>query len=152
MRTPSGVLRGYPVAYIPDTPSYTKNRKPCLLCGMFGARPSSGTDHDISRKECVTLVDARGTCGSRERCLGWRCGACGAIASPVPVGNLRLYWIISMSLEPRFRHTCDDTLEDNSLLYHNDSNILPLPCGTFNPPSHTSTVGVSGRAPLEFGG
>ena len=43
--------------------------KPCLLCGMFGARSSSGTDHNISRKEYVTLVDAWGTCGSRERCL-----------------------------------------------------------------------------------
>ena len=50
------------------------------------------------------------------------------------------------------RHTCDDALEDNSLSYRNGSNILPLPCGTFNPPSHTSTVGVSGRTPLEFGG
>ena len=35
-----------------------------------------------------------------------------------------------MSLESRFRHTCDDALEDNSLLYRNGSNILPLPCGT----------------------
>ena len=32
------------------------------------------------------------------------------------------------------------------------SNILPLPCATFNPTSHTSTVQVSGRSPLEFGG
>ena len=32
--------------------------KPCLLCGMFGARSSSGTDHNISRQECFTLVDA----------------------------------------------------------------------------------------------
>ena len=52
-----------------------------------------------------------------------------------------------MSLEPRFRHTCDDALEDNSLLYRNGFNILPLPCETFNPPSHTSTLGVSGRTP-----
>ena len=44
--------------------------KPCLLCGMFGARSSSGTDHNISRKEYVTLVDAWGTRGSRERSLG----------------------------------------------------------------------------------
>ena len=28
-----------------------------------------------------------------------------------------------MSLEPRFRHTCDDALEDNSFLYH---NVEPL--------------------------
>ena len=47
-----------------------KKCKPCLLCGMFGARSSSGTDHNISRKECVTVVDAWGTCDSRERCLG----------------------------------------------------------------------------------
>ena len=76
---------------------------------------------------------------------------CGAIPSPVPVGKLRLYWIISMSLEPRFRHTCDDALEDNSLLYCKGSNILPLPCATFNPPSHTSTVQLLGSTPLEFG-
>ena len=75
MRTPSGVLRGYPVAYIPYTPSYTEECKPCLLCGMFGARSSSGTDHNIARKECVTLVNAWGTYGSRERCLEWWCGA-----------------------------------------------------------------------------
>ena len=56
-----------------------------------------------------------------------------------------------MSLEPRFRHTCDDALEDSSLLYCNDSNIVPLPCGTFNPPNHTSTVGVSGRTPSNLG-
>ena len=67
-------LRGYPVAYIPYTPSYTEKSKPFLLCGMFGDRSSSGTDHTISRRECVTLVDAWGTCGSCERCLGWWCG------------------------------------------------------------------------------
>ena len=77
---------------------------------------------------------------------------CVAIASPVPVGKLRLYWITWMSLEPRFRHTCDDAHKDNSLLYRKGSNILPLPYKSFNPPSHTSTVGVSGRTSLEFGG
>ena len=76
----------------------------------------------------------------------------GAIASPVPGGTLRLYWITWISLEPRFRHTCDDAHQDNSLLYHRDSDILPLPCGRFNPQGHTSTVGVSGRTSLEFGG
>ena len=81
------------------------------------------------------------------------CGTveCGAIPPPVLVGKLRLYWIVWMSLEPRFRHTCDDALKDNFLLYRNGSNILPLPCGTFNPPSHTSIVGVSGRTPLDLG-
>ena len=59
------------MAYIPHTPSYTEKCKPCLLCGMFGARSSSGTDHNTSRKECVAVVDAWGTCGARERCLGW---------------------------------------------------------------------------------
>ena len=60
--------------------------------------------------------------------------------------------IIWISLEPRFRHTCDDAHQDNSLLYRKGSNILSLPGGTFNPPSHTSTVHVSGRTLLEFGG
>ena len=64
---------GNPVAYTPHTPSYTEKCKPFLLCGMFGARSSSGTDYNISRKECVTVVDALGTCGARERCLGWWC-------------------------------------------------------------------------------
>ena len=77
---------------------------------------------------------------------------CGATPSPVPVRKLRFYWIIWMSLEPRFIHTCDDAQEDDSLFYRTGSNILPLPCATFNPPSHTSTVQVSGRAPLKFGG
>ena len=56
-----------------------------------------------------------------------------------------------MRLKPRFRHTCDDALEDNSLLYRKGSNILPLPCATFNSPSHTSTVQVSGRTPSNWG-
>ena len=66
---------------------------------------------------------------------------CGAIPSPVPVGKLRLYWIIWTSLEPRFRHIYDDAHQDNSLLCRKGSNILPLPCATFNLPSHTSTCG-----------
>ena len=140
------------MAYIPHTPAYTEKCKPCLLWGMFGARSSSDTDHNISRKECVTVVDAWGTCGDRERCSGWCYRVSDAIPSPVPVGRLRLYWITWMSLEPRFRHTCDDAHQDNSLLYRKGSNILPLPCGSFKPPSHTSTVGVSGRTSLEFEG
>ena len=57
-----------------------------------------------------------------------------------------------MSLEPRFRHTCDDALEDISLSYRKGYNVLPLPYNFFNLPSHMSTVGVSGRTSLEFGG
>ena len=60
---PSGLHSTYAVIY--------RKCKPCLLCGMFGARSSSVTDHNISRKECVTVVDAWGTCGARERCSGW---------------------------------------------------------------------------------
>ena len=58
--------------YIPHTPAYTEKCKPWLPCGMFGARSNSGTDHNISRKECVTVVDAWGAWGDRERCSGWR--------------------------------------------------------------------------------
>ena len=54
-------------------------------------------------------------------------------------------------LEATVQTHLDDALEDTSLLYRNGSNILPLPCGKFNPPSHTSTVGVSCRTSLEFG-
>ena len=46
----------------------------------------------------------------------------------------------------------DDAHKDNPLLYRKGYNTLPLPRESFNPPSHTSTVGVSGRTPLEFGG
>ena len=59
---PGGLRSIYAIIY--------RKYKPCLLCDMFGARSSSGTDHNISKKECVTLVDAWGTCGPRERCLG----------------------------------------------------------------------------------
>ena len=51
---------------------YTEKCKPWLLCGMFGARLSIDTDHNISRKECVTVLDAWGAWGDRERCSGWR--------------------------------------------------------------------------------
>ena len=70
----AGYLLDHSGDYIPYTPSYTVECNPCLLCGMFGARSSSGTDHNIPRKECVTLIDAWGTRGSRERCLEWWCG------------------------------------------------------------------------------
>ena len=76
---------------------------------------------------------------------------CGAIPTPVSVGKLRLYWIILISLEPRARHTCDDVQEANSLLYRTGFHILPLPCATSNPQSHTSTLQVSGRPPSNFG-
>ena len=66
-----------------------------------------------------------GACGAHERCLGWwyRAGY-GAIPPPVTVGKLRLYWIIWISLESRFSHTCDDAQEANSLLYRTGSNVL----------------------------
>ena len=76
----------------------------------------------------------------------------GAIPTPLPVGKLRLYWIIWISFEPRFSHTCDYAQEANSLLYRTGSNILPLSHATSNPSSHTSTVQISGRTVLEFGG
>ena len=67
MRIHSGVPSGLHSTYA----SIDRKCKLCLLCGMFGARSSSGRDHNISRKECVTVVDAWGTCGAREHCLGW---------------------------------------------------------------------------------
>ena len=56
-----------------------------------------------------------------------------------------------MSLEARLKHTCDDALEDNSLLYRKGYNILPQPYNFFNPASHTSIAGVSGRPPSNLG-
>ena len=79
---------------------------------------------NISRKQCVTaVVNAWKTCGVRESCLGLRYR--GIRPTPVPVGKLRLYWIIWISLEPRARHTCDHVKEANSLLYRTGSHILP---------------------------
>ena len=57
-----------------------------------------------------------------------------------------------MSLEPRFRDTCDEAHTVTPLLYRKGYNILPLPYNFFNPTSHTSSVGVSGRTSLEFEG
>ena len=62
-----------------------------------------------------------------------------------------------MSLEPRFRDTCDEAPNDEapklkSLLYRKGYNILPMPYNLFNPPSHTSMAGVSCRSSVEFGG
>ena len=57
-----------------------------------------------------------------------------------------------MSLEPQFRDTCDEAPKVTFLLYSKGYNILPLLYNFFDPPSHTSTVGVSGRPSLEFGG
>ena len=57
-----------------------------------------------------------------------------------------------MSLEPRFRDTYDEAPQVTSLLYCKDYNILSLPYDLFNPPSHTSTVGVSCTTSVEFGG
>ena len=73
---------------MPRTPAYTEKCKPCLLCGMFGARLSSDTDHIISRKECVTVVGAWGSRWRRERYSGSGIAYCGLIASPVPVGEI----------------------------------------------------------------
>ena len=145
-------IRGCPVAYIPHTPAYTEKCKLCFLCGMFGARSSSGTYHNISRKECVTVVDAWGAGGARERCLGWWYRGMRRNTFSRTSRGIEAYWIIWISLEPRFRHTCDNAQEANSLLYRTGSNILSSPCPTFNPLTHTSTVQVSGRTPLEFGG
>ena len=48
-----------------------------------------------------------------------------------------------MSLEPRFRDTCDEAPKVTSLLYRKGYNILPLPYNFFNPPSRPpSNLGV----------
>ena len=77
---------------------------------------------------------------------------CGAIPTHVPVGRLRLSWIIWISLEPRARHACEDAQEAISLLYRTGFHSLSFPCVISSSPSHTSTLQVSGRTPLEFGG
>ena len=108
--------------------------------------------HNISRKESVTVVDAWGTCGDHERCSGWR----------YRVMRRNTFSRTSRKNEALLDHldelgatvqtTPATTLTKITPFYRKGSNILPLPCGTFNPPSHTSTVRVSDRTPLEFGG
>ena len=71
----------------------------------------------------------------------------GAISPPVAVGKLSLYWI---SLLPRARHTCEEPSAQNPPSYRTGSHILPLLHITSNPPSHTRTLQVSGRTPLEL--
>ena len=70
----------------------------------------------------------------------------------MPVGEIEALLDHLDELEPRFRDTCDEAHKLTSLLYRKSYNILPLPYNFFNPQSHTSTVGVSSRASLEFGG
>ena len=107
-------------------------------------------DDNISAKQCITVVDAWGVCGARERCLELRYrGIWRNTYSTSTNRELRLYWI---SLEPCARHTCEDVPEANSLLYRTGAHILPLPCATSNVPSHMSILQVSGRTPLELGG
>ena len=55
---------------------------------MFGARSSSDTDHYISKKECVTVVDAWGHVANASNVQDGGIASCGAIASPVPVGEI----------------------------------------------------------------
>ena len=56
-----------------------------------------------------------------------------------------------MSLEPRFRHTCDDAPKVTPLLYRKGYNILSLPYDFFNPPSHMSTVRSRAGPPSNLG-
>ena len=45
---------------MPHTLAYTEKCKPCLLCGMFGARSSSDTDHVTSQERNASLLWMRG--------------------------------------------------------------------------------------------
>ena len=104
---------------------------------------------NISRKQCVTVVDVWGVCGARERCLGLPYRGMRPNTYSCTSREMRLYWI---SLEPPARHTCKDVPEANSLLYRTGSHVLPLPCVTSNSPSHTSTLQVMRKTPLKFWG
>ena len=65
---------------------------------------------------------------------------------------VRALIFLARRIQPRFIDTCDEAPKVTSLLYRKVYNILPLPYNFSNPPSHTSTVGVSARTSLEFGG
>ena len=119
---------------------------------MFGACSSSGTDHNISKKECVTVVDAWGTCGDRERCSGWwyRVMRCNTFSRTSREIEALLDHLDELGATVQ-THLRRRSPRHNSLIYRKGSNILPLPCATFNPPSHTSTVRVSGRTPSNLG-
>ena len=68
---PFGDTSGVPGGLHATYASIYRKMHTVSLCGMFGARSSSDTDHNISRKECVTVVDAWGSRWRRERCSGW---------------------------------------------------------------------------------
>ena len=97
----------------------------------------------------VTVVDAWGACVPRERCLGTRC---------------RGMWRNTNSctgreIEPLLEKlvaTCTPALRRTgglgSPLCRTGSHILPSLGIKSKPLSHTSTLQVPGRTPLEFGG
>ena len=68
MRTPSGV----PSGQISTHASIYKKMQTVSpvrhVWGSFKFRHRG----NISRKQCVTVMDVWGTCGARERCLGWQ--------------------------------------------------------------------------------
>ena len=143
-RTPSG----YWVAEFQHKLAYTGKCKLCLLYGRFKPRSSSGTD--VTPQRCdMSMLWMRGGM--------WRSRALFRIAvsgvrrntyTPVPVGKLRLYGSACSQCTPHLRRTALRIPH----LFRTGSNILPSLHNLSNPPSHTSTVGISGRTPLEFGG
>ena len=74
---------------------------------------------------------------------------CGAIPPPAPVGKLKLYWISCSHVHATPAKNCRPKIP---LMSHR----LPYSAFTsyyfFNPSSHTRTLQVSGRTPLELWG
>ena len=142
MKTPSGVPSGQNSTYICQHIQKNVNLASCAAClGLVQVQAQTITSQE---RNLSLLCMPGGHMALASAVYDGGIVECGAIPTPVPVGNLRLFWIIWISLEPRFSHTCDDAHEANSLLHRTGSNILHS--------SHTSTVQVSGRTPLEFGG
>ena len=96
-----------------NKPTCTQQSKPCLLCGIFGARSSSGTMVTPQRCDMSLLWIPGGYVALASAVWHYGIVECGAIPTSVPLRKLRLYWI---SLEPRARHTCENVPERN-LLY-----------------------------------
>ena len=147
-RTPSGIPSGRIYTYA------SMNRKMQTVSSVRHVWGSFKFSHNgtLSRKQCIAFVNAWGILCARERCLKLRYRGMRRIT----------YSPTSREIEALLDHldqlraTCTPLLQRpaqkaNFLSYRTGSHILLSPCATSNPPSHTSTLQVSCRTPLEFG-
>ena len=128
-------------------PAYTEKCKPCLLCGIF--KPRSSSDTTVTPQECdMSLLWMRGGgCGAHERCLGLRYRGTHRNTSSCTSREIEaLLGQLVAKCTPHLRRLAGT----ESPLCRTGSHILPSPYITSKLPSHTRTLQVSGRTPLEL--